>query len=216
MLSQVGGLSCVQNIPGLGSVGGSAVCNQEELVGLDCGLVFQNAVFGYANAVEAGSKSAQPSHGHRALQAADYPRRYRSGHKDLANARHPKECGAEQKSPQPAPERAHLAPGLHAVSGIVVTHHLVIGAVILADNGQLLHVEPSFLEFLDSLVSRDVRIVDGNHGVGIGHSFPLFRSSWVPVEEMMVFTPIERHTPDAVGEGNVCYWAVIPLTIFSA
>jgi hypothetical protein len=59
------------------------------------------------------------------------------------------------KSPQkPPPERTNFAPILHAVAGIVVADHLIIGVVALPNDRQFVHVDSAPLK----LFHRPIRI----------------------------------------------------------
>jgi len=102
-------------------------------------------------------------------RAADDPGGHGSGDQQRANARHPEERRTDQESPESAPEGAHLAPILDSVSGVVVTHDVLFGVVILADNRQLRYVEARFLKFVYRLFRVGVRVVYGDYGICIGH-----------------------------------------------
>src|ERR1017187_4477604 len=125
---------------------GGAVCDDDELIGLERRLVLEDAVFGYTDAVKACAERRQTPDDGAFCEGANDPADQRAQHHEEPDARDEKKGGAEQHAPEGAPERTPLAPPFHAIAGIVKADDVLFGLVILADNRQLLHVEASVLE----------------------------------------------------------------------
>jgi len=81
----------------------------------------------------------------------------RAGYQDRANAWNGEERRTEKQPLNATPEGAKLPPVLHAVAGIVVPDHVLVGMIVLADDGHLLHVKP-----------RPLQILHGFLGLGVG------------------------------------------------
>src|ERR1039458_818057 len=134
-----------QDFFGTGCFIQGAVCNQHKLPGLERRLVLQYAVLGDAQAVQAGPNSAQTAHQDRSFQCPNDPTDQRAGHQQRPQTGDPKECGAEQKSPQPTPEGAGLPPHFYPVARVVVADHMLIGVIVASNNRQFLHIETGLL-----------------------------------------------------------------------
>src|ERR1039457_958309 len=150
---------------------------EEKLIGLDGSLVLHDAVFGDANAVQASADRAYSAHNNGSLERADNPADQRSGYQHRPYAWNGEESRSEQESPDTATEGAGLAPPLHAVAGIVIPYDVLLGVVILADDGQFVHVKPGPLELLHCLLGLGVGLINGNNRVLFRHVvFLLWRS----------------------------------------
>ena len=71
----------------------------------------------------------------------------------------------KQQSPKATPKGPQFAPDLHAVTGVVVADDVLLGVIVLAHDGQFLHVEPRPLEFFDARFCLGVGVVDPHHCV---------------------------------------------------
>nr|WP_218120460.1 hypothetical protein [Nitrosomonas sp. Nm132] len=74
-----------------------------------------------------------------------------------------------QKPPQKGPQ---FAPDLHAVTGVIVADDVLFGVIILAHDGQFLHVESRPLEFFDARFCLGVGVVYPNYSAIFSHGFP--------------------------------------------
>ena len=70
-----------------------------------------------------------------------------------------------------------LAPVLHAVAGVIVSDDLLVGVIILADDGHFLHIKPRLLQFLHCFLCLSVGWVNGYNRVRFRHSFCSFHSA---------------------------------------
>ena len=77
---------------------------------------------------------------------------------------------APNNHPQIAPQKAPcLAPVLHAVAGVIVTDDVLVGMIILADNGHFLHIKPGPLQFLDRFLCCGVGLINSYYRVHFRH-----------------------------------------------
>ena len=81
-----------------------------------------------------------------------------------------------------------LAPVLHAVAGVIVSDDVLVGMIILADDGHLLHVKPRPLEFLHCFLCLGVGSVNGYNRVRFQHDFRSFLSLFFPNRFRRSFT----------------------------
>src|SRR5262245_8410580 len=129
-----------------------AMGDHQELVRLESGLVLHDAVPGDA---EAGER--RPEGGHAADDQGPLQRTGHGGPEgprqdDGTDAWDDEEGGPKEQAPQPTPEGPDPAPGLHAVPRVVVADHVLLGVVVLAHDGELLHVEAPSLKGLYRLL----------------------------------------------------------------
>lgn len=83
-----------------------------------------------------------------------------------------KKADPNSKPPQATPEGPQLSPDLHAVAGVVVADDMFLGVIVLAHDGELLHVKPGPLEFLDAGFCLGVRAVDPDDCGIVSHGLP--------------------------------------------
>jgi hypothetical protein len=76
-----------------------------------------------------------------------------------------KKADPNSNPPKASPKSAGLAPVLHPVVDIVVTHHVFIGVGILANDGQGAHVDSRALKLLDCSFCFDMGAINGYHCV---------------------------------------------------
>jgi len=153
------------DVSGSGDLCYRVVHEEQKLVRLDRRFILQNAVLRDADAREAG-RQRRSIHPHDcAFQCADDPRNEGARHEDQADAWNDEESGPDEQSPEPAPEGAEFAPFLHPIADVIVAHHVLIGLVILADDGQLCHIHSRPLKFLHRLLSVRMRVKDGGYCV---------------------------------------------------
>ena len=103
-------------------------------------------------AADAGQTAAEGAHAadhHGAFQRTNNPGREWPAHEQGADARNEEERGAEHQAPDATPERAHFAPVLHAVAGIVVADDLLVRVIVASNDGKLLHVKAGGLQLFD-------------------------------------------------------------------
>ena len=100
----------------------------------------------------------------------------RPGYQYRSDARNGEESRPEQHPPDATPEGALPAPILHAVAGVIVSDHVLVGVIILADDGHLLHVKPRPLQFLHCFLCLGVRFVNGYNRVRFRHDLSSFLS----------------------------------------
>ena len=153
--------SRLHNVFRLGHLICRSVSQDEELIRLDRRLVFHDAVLRDANAVQPRADRAQSAYHYGALESPNNPRNERAGYQDRADAGNGEESGSEQHPPEAAPEGTKFPPVLHAVAGIVVTHDLLFGVIVLTHDGQFLHIHPRPLQFLHRLLCLRMGIVNG-------------------------------------------------------
>src|SRR4030095_10907761 len=138
------------------------------------GLVLHDAVPGDPEAGERRPQGGQAADDHGPLQRADPRRGEGPRQDDGTDARDDEESGSEEHTPQPTPEGPDPAPGLHAIAGVVVADHVLLGVVVLAHDGELLHVEAPALKRLYRLLRFVVGVVDGDCDLfGIWHGMLL-------------------------------------------
>jgi len=118
-----------------------AVHEQQVAVGPQVALVLDGLFLRQPQADQRGTQGGHAADQRRTFQGARQQVHDGSGSGQRAQAGHPEEGAADQDAPEPAPEGAEAAPGLHAVSRGVEAHGPVLGLVALADDGQALHVE---------------------------------------------------------------------------
>jgi hypothetical protein len=71
-----------------------------------------------------------------------------------------------------APKGPQFAPYFHAVANVVVADDVLLGVIVLAHDGQFLHVEPRPLEFFDARFCLDVRVEDPYYCITLSHELP--------------------------------------------
>src|SRR5579864_5045878 len=157
-----------------------AMSQKEELVRLERRLVFHDAVFRDANTVQPRAERAQSAHHHRAFKCGDDPCDQWTGYQYRPDTWNGKKSGSEQPPPDSTPEGPHLAPVLHAVAGVIVSDDVLVGMIILADNGHFLHIKPGPLQFLDRFLCCGVGLINSYHRVHFRHCLCSFlpRSNW--------------------------------------
>jgi hypothetical protein len=73
-------------------------------------------------------------------------------------------------NPQKPPQKsADLAPVLHPVTGVVVTHHMLVSVAIFADDGQGVHIYSGALELLHGSFRVDMGGINSYHRVLFRH-----------------------------------------------
>src|ERR1039457_9853 len=146
--------------------------DNEKLGRFDRRLVLHDTVLRNANAVKRYGQGTQSANYHSAFQSPENPTCKRAEHKEGADARDNEKGRPKQQAPKAAPKGPLFAPNLHAVTGIVVTNDMFLGVIVLAHNGQFLHVEPRPLDFFDARFCLDVGIEYSYHCVMILHGLP--------------------------------------------
>src|ERR1035441_7678228 len=159
----------MQDVPGPGHLVPCAMSQQEKLVGLERRLILHDAVLGNAYAIQPRAERAQSAHHNGAFQRADDPGDQRTGYQYRPEARNNEESGSEQHPPETTPEGALFAPVLHAVTGVIVSDDVLVGMIILADDGHFLHVKPRPLQFLHGFVCLGVGFINGYYRVRFNH-----------------------------------------------
>src|SRR6266542_5813089 len=99
----------------------------------------------------------------RSLQAAHDGRNQRAAYQDRPQSRHPEEGLPFEEAPDSAPEGSELPPVFQTVARLVIADDMVLGTIVLSNDGQQLHVDPSGLKLLNGRFGIGVRIEDG-HG----------------------------------------------------
>src|SRR5271157_807757 len=150
-----------------------AMSQEEKLVGLERRLVLDDAVLRDSDAVQPRADRAQSTRHNGAFQRGDDPGDQGPGYQHRPDAWDGEESRSEQEPPETAPEGAGLAPALHAVAGIVIPHDVLLRVVILADDGQLLHVEPRPLKFLQCFLGLGMTLINGDNCVLFIHAISL-------------------------------------------
>src|SRR5215471_3558908 len=126
--------------------------DHQELVRFDSRLVLHDAVPGDAEAGERRPEDGQASDDHGPLQRADQGGHEGTRQDNRTKARDEEEGGPKEQAPQPTPEGPDPAPGLHAISSVVVADHVRLGVVVLAHDGKLPHIEAPSLKGLYRLL----------------------------------------------------------------
>src|ERR1019366_7383484 len=96
MRVQLGRMRGLDDVLCLSHLCSRPVSNEHELICPECRFVFQNAVLGNSNAVEASSQGAQPSHCYCTFQSCHDPCNYRSRPQDWAETRNHEKSRTEQ------------------------------------------------------------------------------------------------------------------------
>jgi len=65
------------------------------------------------------------------------------------------------RKPQMAPEGTELAPRRHAIAGVVVADDVLLGVIILADDGKLADVKARLAQLIDGLFGLGVTVIYG-------------------------------------------------------
>ena len=124
-----------------------SIHEQQNFIALHRRFILKNAVLGDADAVQARADRTQPAHNNRALERTDNPGDQRPGYQTRARGLESRRTPIRARaSPDAAPEGAGLAPALHAVAGVVIPYDVLFGVIVLADNGQNMHVDSCALE----------------------------------------------------------------------
>src|SRR6185369_11537576 len=148
--------------------------DHEELVGFDCRFVLNTAVLWNTDTVQRGGQCAQTADYRGTFQCSDNPDCQWTEHKKWTNSWNNEKGRPEQQPPKSAPECSPLAPDLHAVTGIVITDDMFLRVIVLANNGELLHVETCQLKFFDAGFCFDVSVENPCYGVMLGHGVAPF------------------------------------------
>src|ERR1044071_843034 len=154
---------------GLGHLVGGAMRDDEELGTFERCLILHDAVFRNANAVQPGAQRTQPANYHSAFQCSDNPTHQRAENDERTDAWDNKHRRPKQKSPKPAPKGSQFTPDLHAVTDIIKPNDVLFGVIVLAHDGQFLHVESRSLEFSDSRFCLGVGVIDPHYCVTLSH-----------------------------------------------
>src|SRR3984957_12925465 len=142
-------------------VSGRTVNHQQVLICFEGCVILDNAIFRNTDTHEPSSYCAHAPPHRGAFQRADDPGDQRTSHQDRPNARYGEERGAKEQAPESPPERADLAPALHAIAGVVIADDVFVRVCVFGDNGQTLHVYAGLLQFLDGMLCFFVCVVDG-------------------------------------------------------
>src|SRR5579863_638158 len=152
--------SSSNDILGLVHVIRCAMDNEQELVGLQGHVILHDAVLWNTDAYEAGAHSAHSPNNSGAFKTGNDPGHQRTSHENRPETRYSEHRRSEQQSPKSTPERAHFAPVLHAVAGVVVTDHVFVSVCVSRGNREALHVDTGLLQFLDGVLRLLVRVID--------------------------------------------------------
>ena len=123
--------------------------------------------------MEPRTQSAHAPHNGGSFQSADDPADQRTSDNQRADTGNKEKSGAKQEAPEATSKSTKLTPALHPVAGIVVTHHVLFRVVVFADNRELLHVKPRFLEFPDRALGLGMGVVNGDATVFLCPDFIL-------------------------------------------
>jgi hypothetical protein len=134
--------------------------DEQEAIGLQGLLIAKHAVLWNAEAVDCRAKRAQTANHDSPLNHGKDPCRELAEHHDWTYQWDGHENATEEQAPQPAPDHTIRAPEPHPISGVVKADHVFLGVIALADNAEMLDVEPGISETADSSFGG---VVAGKH-----------------------------------------------------
>src|SRR5262249_5281279 len=134
----------------------------QELAGLDLGLVADGLFLGDAQADERPSQPAESGPSHCAFDSAEQRCGQRPRNDDRADARQAEERGANEQSEQASCPGANLGPALGDVSRGDEAERLLDSLEVLADDRQVLHRNAFLLQLPHRILGRFVIWIHGD------------------------------------------------------
>jgi hypothetical protein len=145
--------------------------HEEETVGFQGLLIFEHAVLGDSKAEYRRPKYAEPSDYDGPFNCSEYHCSELAEHDDRPDQRNGHEDASEKQAPQATPHCAVSTPEPDAIIRVVEADDIFLRVIALADNAEMLDVEPSVSERTNSgfgsVVARENRddCVISVHGV---------------------------------------------------
>jgi len=121
---------------------GRAGDDEDELVRFEGRFVRHDTILRNAHSMERHSENAQSAGGGGAFQYADDRRNERTADQDRADSGHSEERLPVHETPNLAPKSSELTPVLQAAAGAVVANDMILGTVVLADDGESVQIDP--------------------------------------------------------------------------